>query len=231
MLQERVDAAGVIAGKVGAYGGGVSAFFFGLTANEFAAVTGVIVAVIGLVVQWFYNRRRDRREQTEHEARMAGYRQQGATRTQAVGITGAALAAVLAAVAFIAPWEGLEVKPYRDIVGVLTWCYGETRGTPKAEYTRAECEALLADGVGQFHAEMARCIKRPLTEPQWVAVLSWSYNVGTGAACGSTLVRQINGGLPATTWCKQLLRWDFANGRRVRGLTNRRNAEFRECIK
>lgn len=74
MLRDQADAIGVAVGKAGAYGGGASAFFFGLTANEFAAVSGVIVAVVGLCVQWFYNRRRDRRETAEHAERMAKYR-------------------------------------------------------------------------------------------------------------------------------------------------------------
>lgn len=147
-------------------------------------------------------------------------------------IAGAGLAAVLAvAAAFVAPWEGLELRPYRDLVGKLTWCYGETRGTPKEAYTKAECDALLREGLGQFYAGMSRCIHRPLTEGQWVAVLSWSWNVGQQAACGSTLVRQINAGHPAAVWCRQLLRWDYADGRRVRGLTNRRKAEYSECVK
>ena len=148
-----------------------------------------------------------------------------------VAAGGGVLAVVLAAAAFIAPWEGLRLRPYFDIVGVLTWCYGETRGAPKSEYTKAECDALLADGVGEFHAAMRRCIKRPLTENQWVAVTSWAYNVGTGAACGSTLVRQINAGLPPETWCRQLLRWNRAGGRVVSGLTNRRQAEYEVCIR
>ena len=143
---------------------------------------------------------------------------------------GGVLAVILAAVAFIAPWEGMEKVPYRDMVGVLTWCYGETRGTPKAEYTEAECAAMLATGVGQFYDGLMRSVDRPLTHGQAVAVTSWAYNVGLYAACNSTLVRQLNAGEPAQVWCRQLLRWDFANGKRVRGLTNRREAEYRECI-
>lgn len=69
MIQD-VDAAGLLLGKTATYGGGTSAFVFGLSANEAAAVVGAIVAVIGLCVQVFYNRRRDRRETAEHEARM-----------------------------------------------------------------------------------------------------------------------------------------------------------------
>lgn len=65
-----IDAVGVAAGKVGTYGGGASAFVFGLSASEFAAFVGAVVAVVGLAVQWYFNRRRDRREQAEHLARM-----------------------------------------------------------------------------------------------------------------------------------------------------------------
>lgn len=72
MLRD-ADAVGVTVGKFGTYGGGVSALFFGWSASEFAAIVGAVVAVTGLAVQWYYNRRRDRREQAEFEARMAAF--------------------------------------------------------------------------------------------------------------------------------------------------------------
>ena len=74
MLRD-IDAVGVAAGKAGAYGGGASAFFFGLTANEFAALGGIVVGVLGLLVQWYFSRRRDRREHEEFIARMRQYRE------------------------------------------------------------------------------------------------------------------------------------------------------------
>lgn len=144
---------------------------------------------------------------------------------------GSVLATILAIVAFVAPWEGLETVPYRDQVGVLTWCYGETRGTPKDSYTEAECAAMLATGVGQFYDGLMRCVHTPLTQGQAVAVTSWAYNVGLGSACSSTLVRKLNAGASADEWCRELLRWDHAGGKRVRGLTNRRQAEYRECVR
>lgn len=158
---------------------------------------------------------------------MSGNRNSGKGGVAAGGV----LAFLLAAVAFIAPWEGMEKVPYRDMVGVLTWCYGETRGTPKAEYTEAECAAMLATGIGQFYDGLMRCVHTPLTQGQAVAVTSWAYNVGLGAACSSTLVRKLNAGAPADEWCRELLRWDHAGGKRVRGLTNRRQAEYRECVR
>lgn len=69
VLRDQIDAAGVLAGKVGAYGGGASALVFGLSASEFAAVVGAIVGIAGWLTQVFFNRRRDRRERLESESR------------------------------------------------------------------------------------------------------------------------------------------------------------------
>ncbi|WP_281915663.1 holin [Caldimonas thermodepolymerans] len=73
-MRDQLDAAAIEGGKVATYGGGASAVLFGLTANELAALGGIVVGVLGLLVQWYYNRRRDRREQAEFEARMAAFR-------------------------------------------------------------------------------------------------------------------------------------------------------------
>ena len=73
IIQEQADAIGVAVGKTAAYGGGASAFVFGLSANEFAALGGIVVGVLGLLVQWYFNRRRDRREHEEFIARMRQY--------------------------------------------------------------------------------------------------------------------------------------------------------------
>lgn len=73
MLRDQTDAAAIVAGKVGTYGGGLSAVLFGLSASEFAALVGALVAVAGLIVQFIFNRRRDRREQAEHLLRIKSY--------------------------------------------------------------------------------------------------------------------------------------------------------------
>lgn len=145
-------------------------------------------------------------------------------------VTGAVAGIFALAALLIGPWEGTKLKPYYDIVGKLTWCTGETRGTPKAEYTPEECDALLRESIAGFYRDTSKCIHKPLEEHQWAAILSWSYNVGSSAACGSTLVRQINAGKPPEVWCQQLLRWNKAGGREVRGLTNRRKAELKVCL-
>ena len=156
---------------------------------------------------------------------------QASTKVVVTGSVAACAAVLAAAAAFIAPWEGRELKPYRDIVGVWTVCYGHTGNVQAREYSVADCDKLLQSDVAKHLAGLDKCVKPDLTQGQWVALGSWTFNVGVGAACGSTLVRQINAGYPATTWCKQLLRWDRAGGKQVRGLTNRRKAELRECLK
>lgn len=144
-------------------------------------------------------------------------------------VVGGSVAAVLAlAAVLIAPWEGLRTDPYFDLVGVKTVCYGETN-VEMRRYTPAECEAMLARSVEKYVKGVAKCIHRPLTVNQWAAIGSWTYNVGERAACNSTLVRQINAGAPASVWCGQLLRWNRAGGKVVRGLTNRRKAEYEVC--
>jgi hypothetical protein len=69
--QDTVDAMGVLVGKTATFGGGASAFLFGLSANELAALGGLLIAAIGLCVQWYYNHRRDKREQAESAERIA----------------------------------------------------------------------------------------------------------------------------------------------------------------
>jgi hypothetical protein len=52
--------------KVGA---GTTIFGF-LTSSQGAALIGVCGVIGGLLIQWYYRRRQDRREQAEHERRM-----------------------------------------------------------------------------------------------------------------------------------------------------------------
>lgn len=74
MKEQTVDAVGLTAGKTATFGGGVSAILFGLSAYDVAAITGAVVAVLGLCLQWYYNRRRDRREERESKVRIERYR-------------------------------------------------------------------------------------------------------------------------------------------------------------
>ena len=58
-------------GKVTQTGAGTTLLGWMLS-SEFGVFAGIVIGVSGLAMQWYYNRRRDRREQAEHEARMRG---------------------------------------------------------------------------------------------------------------------------------------------------------------
>jgi len=146
---------------------------------------------------------------------------------------GAGVVAVTASlVSFVTLWEGTEYVPYQDIVGVWTVCEGITgrHVIPGKVYTRAECDALTGGEIERHGRALLACVKAPITQPQYEALASWTYNVGIGGACGSTLVRKLNAGEPPAQWCQELLRWNRAGGRAVQGLTNRRTAELALCL-
>ena len=146
----------------------------------------------------------------------------------------AATAAVMAATAaFVAPWEGLFTRPYKDIVGVVTWCYGETEGTPKASYTPQECREMLAAKLPRYYSEISACwgpeIEAKLTDKMRVAFTSGAYNFGSGAFCRSTMLARLKAG-DFRGACDALMLYVRAGGKVVRGLVNRRTAERKLCI-
>lgn len=146
------------------------------------------------------------------------------------GILAGTGAALTLAIGLVAPWEGLELKAYRDIVGVWTICYGETNGvTPGQTATKAQCDTMLARQLGEYEARLDRCLTATVPTKAKVAFVSWAYNVGTGAACSSTLVRKANAG-DITGACNELPKWNRAGEQVVRGLTNRREAERQLCL-
>jgi len=137
-----------------------------------------------------------------------------------------------AAVALIGSWEGVRTVAYRDIVGVPTVCFGETRGVKMGDrYTMDECRAMLGDGIIEFEAGMRKCLVAPdkVPEKAYISYLSLSYNIGTSAFCGSTVARKANAGDYRGS-CDAILAWNKAGGRVVQGLVNRRADERRICL-
>jgi lysozyme len=130
-----------------------------------------------------------------------------------------------AAAAYITPWEGTRYVPYRDIGGVWTVCQGHTGSDiiPGKRYTAAECDALLRKDILEHEARLFACAPEITTLPDesYIAINSWAFNVGTGAACKSTLIRKVKVN-DFRGACEQLSRWVFVNGKVIRGLKNRR---------
>ena len=141
----------------------------------------------------------------------------------------AALAVVLAATPLVVLYEGVVPGTYADPVGIPTACVGETDKeitSLRREFSRDECIAVMGASLYAHAVKLDECITRPIERHEAGAILSWSYNVGVGAACRSTLVRKLNAGEP---FCAELDRWVYAGGIKLRGLVRRRAAERAMC--
>ncbi len=139
-------------------------------------------------------------------------------------VSGAVAAAViLVTTPFIAKWEGLETTAYRDIVGVPTVCYGETRDVRMGDnYTKAECMKMLQVAVGEYYSKLEPCMtNKNIPVGVQASLLELSYNVGTGAVCKSTMMKLANAGRYKEA-CNELGKWVKAGGEIVKGLQNRR---------
>ncbi len=141
----------------------------------------------------------------------------------------AVLATVLVAAPFVAVQEGVVLTTYADPVGIDTACVGETDEEVvgfKKLFSRDECIAVMGASLYAHAMQLEPCVKRDIPRHQAAAILSWSYNVGAGNACGSTLMRKLNAGQP---FCAELDKWVYARGIKLRGLVKRRAAERRMC--
>lgn len=145
-----------------------------------------------------------------------------AKRNAAAGGAGAlALAALLA---ILPVWEGKSNVPYRDSVGVMTVCYGET-AVPMRRYSDDECRAMLQRRAGQFLEAVRRCNPAIAADPeQWAAHASLAYNVGESRYCGSSVRTLYRQGRERDA-CLFIGRYRFAGGREWRGLINRRQGD------
>lgn len=135
-------------------------------------------------------------------------------------------------IAFVGAWEGLSTTAYKDIVGKVTICYGETLGVKMGDTaTKAQCDAMLIKSLKRHEAGMRSCLKTPDKIPikSYIAFVSLTYNIGIGNFCRSTARRRLDkgdwaGACQAATW------FNSAGGRKVQGLVNRRTAEYKLCM-
>ncbi|CAI2535364.1 Phage-related lysozyme (muraminidase) [Serratia liquefaciens] len=136
----------------------------------------------------------------------------------------------MAGLELIANLEGCRLSPYQCSAGVWTSGIGHTAGVnPGRPITEREAAVNLVADVMQVEKRLAQCMPVTMPQPVYDAVVSFAFNVGTGAACSSTLANFIN----KKQWpaaCNQLPRWVFVNGVRSAGLENRRGREVALCM-
>ncbi|EPC0985435.1 lysozyme [Enterobacter hormaechei] len=133
-------------------------------------------------------------------------------------------------IALIKQFEGCKLTAYQDSVGIWTIGYGWTQpvdGKPiRAGMTikQETAERLLKTGLVSYESDVSRLVKFGLTQGQFDALVSFTYNLGARSLSTSTLLRKLNVGDYAGA-ADEFLRWNKAGGKVLNGLTRRREAE------
>ena len=131
----------------------------------------------------------------------------------------------------IKQFEGLRLEAYLCPAKVPTIGYGATFYEDNTKVricdkiTKERAEELLKWHLETFGERVKPLIKKPLTDNQYSAILSFTYNLGLGALKTSKLLRKVNIDPTDETIREEFLKWKFANGKVLEGLVRRRIAE------
>ena len=132
----------------------------------------------------------------------------------------------------ITHFEGFSATPYKCPAGVWTIGYGSTRkpsGRAVTAKTKPinETEAIewMVEDLADTEKQVAWLITAPLTENQFSALVSFTYNLGAGNLQSSTLRMKLNredydGAIV------EFPKWRRAGGKVLAGLVKRRAAEI-----
>lgn len=128
---------------------------------------------------------------------------------------------------FIANWEGSRPNRYKCPAGLWTIGIGhlvKPGEVFKEPLSQKEIEDLFRQDIRGFEGAVNRLVKVKLTQNQFDALVSFTFNIGTGAFQHSTLLKILNQGKHRDA-AEQFGRWTFANGKPLLGLERRRVAE------
>ncbi len=127
-------------------------------------------------------------------------------------------------------FEGIVYKPYLDVTGVPTVCYGHTGKDIilSKTYTKSECLSILNKDLTNVASEVNPFIRTPISRDMCGAIYSFVYNVGFENFKNSTILYDINKGNKIAA-CKEMRRWIYADGVVWKGLVTRRKVESEVC--
>ena len=120
-------------------------------------------------------------------------------------------------------------RAYRCPANVLTIGWGHTNDNGRrfgedAVWSQAECDAAFDEDMKVFEAAVRRNVTVPLTQNQFDALVSFTYNVGEGSLRKSTLLRKLNRG-DLEGAAREFSKWNKGGGKVLAGLVRRRASE------
>jgi lysozyme len=131
----------------------------------------------------------------------------------------------------IESFEGCILHPYLDAVklptiGIGTTVYPDGKKVTMKDLsiTKDQARAFLKSHMDKDCVAVSTLVKVVINDNQFAALVSFAYNLGTGALSTSTLLRKLNLGDVAGA-ADEFLKWTHAGGIELRGLVRRRQAE------
>jgi lysozyme len=132
----------------------------------------------------------------------------------------------------ITGFEGLKLKPYLCSARIPTIGYGNTYYSNGKHVTfldeaitQVQAFEMFKEIADRFALAVNRQLKKTVTQNQFNSLVSFAYNVGTGAFISSTLLKKVNSNPNDPSIKTEFLKWNKAGGKIVNGLTIRRNQE------
>ena len=140
-----------------------------------------------------------------------------------------------AGIDLIRRFEGCSLTPYLCPAGYWTVGYGHVIGIGKTKpekqlYTQEEVDELLRTDLARFEQGVLRYCPVNLTQFEFDSLVSFSFNLGLGVLQRSTLRRKILR-QDRQAAAKEILKYNKAGGQVLKGLTRRREAEYRMFTK
>ena len=125
----------------------------------------------------------------------------------------------------IKKFEGCKLKSYKCPAGVWTIGYGHTEDVKEGDIVSPqEADKLLRADVFKFEEYVADNVTVKLTQNQFDALVTWTFNLGVGNLRNSTMLKKLNNA-DYTSVPFEMKRWNKAGGKTLDGLVRRRQAE------
>lgn len=137
-----------------------------------------------------------------------------------------------AGLALIKKYEGFSALPYQCAGGRWTIGYGSTDNITASHppVTLTQADIMLRHDILTYERAVNTRVNVPLTQHQFDALVSFTYNLGEHNLAKSTLLRKLNA-LDYEGAAQEFHRWNKADGKTLKGLTRRRKAESELFLK
>lgn len=133
-------------------------------------------------------------------------------------------------------FEGCRLHAYKCPAGIWTIGWGHTAGVYEGmTITREQADSLLEQDIRVFEDNLTFILGLddknrmpnglPISQHQFDALLSFTYNVGTGNLSDSTLLRKVKANPNDPSIRREFSRWIYGGGKRITGLVRRRKME------